>query len=363
MKIVKRSARGKKTVILTGKDKVNAGRLEKGEMFACPRCGKPVEFGADHCDKCHAFLNPETGEVRTQVSSDELNEHLQKSMKSSGNGKIYIIIGIIVFFLGAFIQGTVGTVMYIGGIVIAVIGILMIQGARNKFKMQLSQTLIPEVLADVFEETEYNPAGHISSNIIRSTNMFFPFRFNEIDGSDYIKAKYKGVGVEMSDITLIKVTTRIVTDEDGHDHEEEDRTTVFTGQWIICDFYKELSADLCVFEGGRKKKGQIETENEAFNKKYGISCSSPHDAFYILTPHMMENIMKMDERAGGDTYLHFVKDGKVHLAINSGRNHFEVGSLKNADVDALRRKFTNEVRYVTDLIDELLSIDTLYKQQ
>ena len=138
----------------------------------------------------------------------------------------------------------------------------------------------------------------------------------------------------------------------------------FTGQWLTCDFHKQLSADLCVFESNRRMRPRdlIETESEAFNKKYGVSCSSPHDAFYVLTPHMMEHIMTMDERAGGNTYLRFLKEGKVHVAVNSGRNHFEPGNLEDAGLDALRHKFRNEVQYVVDLIDALLKEETLYRR-
>lgn len=93
-----------------------------------------------------------------------------------------------------------------------------------------------------------------------------------------------------------------------------------------------------------------------------FSCDSVHDAFYILTPNMMEHIMAMDRRAGGKVYLRFLREGKIHVAVNSRRDHFEVGSLNDADLPSLRMKFRGEVRYVTELIDALLTVDTLYKQ-
>ena len=147
-------------------------------------------------------------------------------------------------------------------------------------------------------------------------------------------------------------STYTATDKDGNPRTEEKRKTVFQGQWLILDFHKELSADLCVFEGGRKRSGQIETESTAFNEKFGISCDSAHDAFYILTPHMMEYLMTMDQRAG-----------KVHVAVNSGRDHFEAGSLEYVKVSELLQRFRDETRYITELIDALLTVDTLYKQQ
>ena len=105
--------------------------------------------------------------------------------------------------------------------------------------------------------------------------------------------------------------------------------------------------------------GGIKTESEAFNQRFMIQSQSQHDAFYILTPHMMEYILSMDAKGGGDTYMRFLREGKVHIAINSGRNAFEMGSL-NTDVAALRQKFVGEIRYVTDIIDELRLVETLH---
>ena len=160
----------------------------------------------------------------------------------------------------------------------------------------------------------------------------FPFGFDKASGGDYIKASYRGVGLELCDLMLEEEVRETTTDSDGNSTSDTSNKIVFVGQWLILDFHKELSADLGVFEGLRKRYDQIETENAEFNKRYGISCDSVHDAFYILTPNMMEHIMAMD------------------------------GSLNDADLPSLRMKFRGEVRYVTELIDALLTVDTLYKQ-
>lgn len=42
--------------------------------------------------------------------------------------------------------------------------------------------------------------------------MHFPFKFDAVIGSDHIRARYRGVDIEMSDILLDSVT--ILTSED-----------------------------------------------------------------------------------------------------------------------------------------------------
>ena len=51
------------------------------------------------------------------------------------------------------------------------------------------------------------------------------------------------------------------------------------------------------------------------------------------------------------------------MAVHSRRDHFEVGNLEYVKVSELLQRFRDEIRYVTDLIDALLTVDTLYKQQ
>ena len=50
---------------------------------------------------------------------------------------------------------------------------------------------------------------------------------------------------------------------------------------------------------------------------------------------MMEFIISMDKKADGDTYFHFQKDGKVHIAINSNRNLFEPGKMRRQGYDSM----------------------------
>ena len=299
----------------------------------------------------------------------DLEQRIEKARRNSKTGVVFMVAGGAAFMLsqrlmaeeGVFI--VLGLVAMLAGLLVLGIGIAAQYSARGEMRNYLGGTVIPVVLSQVFEDLEYEKNGYIDGGLIKSVDMSFPFRFDDVIGSDHVRGTYRGVHVELSDIRLMTVSTYTATDKDGNPRTEEKRKTVFQGQWLILDFHKELSADLCVFEGGRKRSGQIETESTAFNEKFGISCDSAHDAFYILTPHMMEHILTMDQRAGGDIYLRFLKEGKVHVAVNSGRDHFEAGSLEYVKVSELLQRFRDETRYITELIDALLTVDTLYKQQ
>lgn len=304
-----------------------------------------------------------------KLTDADMVELVDASRRARTKGIVKTVIGILIMLLAFLLaEDKEGGLLYSAGVIVAVIGggflcvgLITLKEYKGHIKEQLSRSVVPQVLSEIFDDVEYDAYRHISPEVIHASGAF-PFAYDKVSGGDYIKASYRGVGLELCDLVLEEEVRTTSTDSSGNSTSDTKTITVFVGQWLILDFHKELSADLGVFEGLRKQYDQIETENAEFNKRYGISCDSVHDAFYILTPNMMEHIMAMDRRAGGKIYLRFLREGKIHVAVHSRRDHFEVGNLNDADLATLQLKFRSEVRYVTELIDALLAVDTLYKQ-
>ena len=225
--------------------------------------------------------------------------------------------------------------------------------AKKLLSDNVTRVVLKEVLGDA---VEYNPWGKINPG-----SMVFPFSYNCTDGSDHIKAVYNGLNIELGDIELIDETED--TDEDGHTNTRKD--TVFKGQWLTCDFGKELAGQVYISEWTKKDrrmmKSNVTMDNEQFSKRFCVRADHPQEAYYILTPHMMEYILTMADKSGGTVYLSFLRDGKMHIAVKTGRDFFELGK-SNANVEELRQKYLGELRWFTDMIDTLRVEDTLYKK-
>ncbi len=304
---------------------------------------------------------PVEDEPVTREEDIELNteiKNLQRNVKAArfafGVGCVFVVIGII-------IAASAGTAVPV--IIFAIIsGIIKIvqSNYESKLKDYVSNNIVKQALEAVFQDINYQPGECLPDNYIYHNNLGLA-DFDRFTGNDYVKGTYKGLNIEMSDVTLISVYRS--TDEDGNEQESEN--IVFKGLWLVCDFGKELSADLTLSERGKFGKlfggDGIKTENEKFNKHFYIGSEIEHEAFYILTPHMMEYILEMDKKADGVTHICFSRNGKVQIAIDSGRDSFEVRKGET-DATCLRRKFIREIRYATDLIDELRLVETLYKK-
>ena len=97
-----------------------------------------------------------------------------------------------------------------------------------------------------------------------------------------------------------------------------------------------------------------------FNKKFKILTGDGHTAFYLLTPHFMEQLVAADEAADSSTMFCF-KDGRVHIVMFSGRDSFELSGVKLDKMENVRQKFRRDLKYMTDVMDILLAHDKLFK--
>ena len=225
-------------------------------------------------------------------------------------------------------------------------------------KKLLSDNVVSGVLREVLgDAVEYNPWGKINPG-----SMAFPFSYNSVDGSDHIKAVYNGLNMDLGNVELIDKTEEI--DEQGNTNTRQ--FTFFKGQWLTCDFGRELAGQVYVSEWSKKDHGMLKSnvtlDNVQFSKRFCVSADDPQEAYAILTPRMMEIILTMADKSGGTVYLSFQRDGKMHLAVKTGRSIFELGS-SNADVAGLRQKCLGELRWFTDVIDTLRAEDSLFKQE
>ena len=207
-------------------------------------------------------------------------------------------------------------------------------------KKLLGDNIVSGALNEVFENVEYKPFGCLPSKSIEDAGMVFPFEYSGVRGSDYVKETQQW---------------------------KDEETQVFKGQWLVCDFGKELSGQVHLSANAKALRRQhrddsVEMENAAFNDRFLVTAASAQEAYYLLTPHMMEYILSAAGKAGGEVYMAFLRGGRLHVAVKTGRDFFELGRSK-ADVDRLRQKFLGELHWFTGIMDELRLADTLYRKE
>ena len=290
--------------------------------------------------------------MNDKPTKENLDEKLAKLSKEILQMKIAV---------GALLALTV--IMFAGfnfliGMVAALASFVFIFLIRKKLQKKKSAAydLIKTVIQKHIDLTEYSPNGHIPEYAIENTRLM-P-HWDEFSGSDLVQGTYKGVNIAFSDIHLVDIET--YTDSDGN--RQTRRDTVFQGQWIVCELPKTIKRAVRLKEKPKIRllphKSDVETENIAFNKKYQILTDDPHTMFYILTPHFMEYILSADLLAEGQTYFCF-EGNHVYIAIDNRRDAFKMKS-KHESVEKLQERIEKEVKYLIEIIDELMKNEYLF---
>lgn len=226
----------------------------------------------------------------------------------------------------------------------------------KRFREIYKKHVVLESLNKIFTDITYLPNEEMDYYKIADTDMMYMGDYYY--SNDYIKGKYKDTFFELADVMLEDE----YTDSDGDTH----RVTIFQGQWFIFDFNKRFKSDIQVCEKTfknakrRNKKYEskfkkVELESLEFNKNFNVYARLEIEAYYILTPSMMERIMEVNEKIKGHLLFCFV-DNKLHIGLYNNKDLFEPSIHKKIDIERDILKTNEELSIITNFID-LLDLD------
>lgn len=283
---------------------------------------------------------------------------LEQMRKRARNGTIAVIVmvagGFVAFMLG-FISGFL---LIAGGI----ITFIVVENRITKpYKRAYKEQLVKGILSEKIDDLRFYPHSGIDKETVKSTDMMSLGNIYQVN--DLIEGSYNGVRFSQSDILIQQRTSN---------EKNTTTTTYLKGRWLIFDFNKKFYCDLQVRDrhfayakksGGwfsdRDKTEKLETESVEFNRTFKVYAENDSEAFYILTPHFMEALMKAKVQADGEVLFCFV-DSKLHVAVNNKADSFEPPVWSPIDRETVRRSVTKDMSLITDLVDTLKLDERLF---
>lgn len=315
-------------------------------------------------------------DVDDVASSDELNDLRNRLIRRAS--AFVLMIGVIMawglvggLFEAAFFANVenghvIATIIRI--VVFLILGciwamtMLPIVGAFADFESAYKRKFVLSAFCEIFDDVSYRPLYGIPEDDFRNLGMIK--MGNSYSSDDYIRATYKGVDFEYADVRV------------SYDHKDDgDMRTekLFWGSWMTFEFNKDFVRNVQVVEKGFNNAKhnrfigksedlyeKIDTEDVDFNSKFGVFAQSEHDAFYILTPHMMETIKSVAESTSGKMIFCFV-DNKLHVGICTGKDSFGPDFSGKLNADQIRDGVFRDIKPVTTLVDELCLDRKLFK--
>lgn len=257
---------------------------------------------------------------------------------------------------------------------ILVIGIIIIVISTEKlnknYRIKFKKEFVLKSLESKFTNLLYDTDRGIPYNTIEETKMM---DMGDIYHSeDFVSAKYKNIQFEQSDVHIEEKHQS--TDSDGN--TTTSYVTIFKGRWMIFDFNKEFKANIQISQKGfsnsrvntifGKKEElfkKVSMESESFNKKFNVYAQNEHDAFYIITPSLMERIERLEEKNDGKLLFCFINN-RLHIGIYDGKDSFEPGSIfKKINEEETIKKISDEIETITQFVDELNLDNNLFKKE
>lgn len=280
--------------------------------------------------------------------------------------KSRLIISLLVA-IGALLLTALALVIFTGdfaslvylviAIVIAVLGIILaVEKQSQTYRSSYKAYFVEKNLAKTFTDLRYDRKMGLAKELLQSTQMINTG--DVYSSNDLATGKYKDVAFTQADVHIQEENT----DKDGH----TTHSTIFKGRFMIFEFPKKFNFRLEVVERffganiipgknpetGRKFE-RIELESSEFNKIFKTYAEDGFEAFYILDPAFINNMIELGQEYKGKLLLCFV-DNKLIVGLKDNKDAFEPPSaFKKLDETTEDTRVTEDIYLIINFIDKL----------
>lgn len=267
-------------------------------------------------------------------------------------GKGWKLVGGLGLVLVAVGFWTKAVAVIVLGIVLALVGERQSARAAKEKHQQLESAAIVPALNGVFDSAALQTTERLNSQDVDAMQLLLHQDFHYIDGCDKVTANYRGIQILLGNVRLMQ------TDTFRDEETNMDRTTekeVWQGLMLTCKIGHTFPIGLAVTPRGKidglLRYADMKTGNEAFDKRFTVKTDNADAALLTLTPRMQEKILAAAHASPGAFFVTFCQDGRVSMAVRTGRNFFVPEKGAN-DPETVRKNLQENLRRMLDIIDE-----------
>lgn len=179
------------------------------------------------------------------------------------------------------------------------VDLFFIMRSQKAYRRLFKERLVRSELEKQFGDLRYLPEAGIPASSIEQTGMMR--MGNRYHAEDYLSGTAGGVPFEQSDVCIQNVTSN---------GKSTSTVTYFRGRWLIFSFNKRFTHNMLVVSDsfsyakrpggffGKDRSERLSMESEAFNDAFKVYAQDAHEAYYILTPPLMERLLALERAAG-----------------------------------------------------------------
>lgn len=297
---------------------------------------------------------------------NKMNSLHEKSRRYHLLSQLSIGVGVVGFLFGVCTMPSL-FVIFIGvAVVCGLVSIIFFapeaKRAMNAARAEYKDAFIPGILNENFDSAKFEYWGGLTEMEVMQTSLYK--LGNRLESEDLLIGEYKGVSFKQADV---HIWNHVEREKDSEDIE------YFDGRIIMFDTKSDYSSSVRVISKPRTSgKGdyrlgfdddhRVEMESMEFNDAFKVYARTGHDAFYILTPEVIERMMKIWRKYGRneknqyrDMSFH-LRDNKFYFAIENGGSAFEPGKFPISYPDE-KAKLEKDIGIIMELIECFAFID------
>ncbi|MBS6238587.1 MAG: DUF3137 domain-containing protein [Bacteroides sp.] len=282
-----------------------------------------------------------------QVLENKRKELLRKG-RSEGlaYAAIFFVVGVIALLILK-LEGIFGPIVIV--VISVIIFITCINNKSKIFSSFYKEEVVDEIIHAFCPNATYSPNDGVGEELFRNSGLFTsPDRYH---AEDLIEGCLDKTSFICSEVHAEERRAR--STKNGVQYYWED---IFKGFLFIADFHKEFQGETTLLRNSlfKVKMGasRVKMENPDFEKVFDVFSTNQIEARYLITPSMMERMLKLDSNFKKGVTISF-RNSTILVAIPDSKNRFEadVWSSLN-DMSILKSDFA-VLQSLLDIVDEL----------
>ena len=282
-----------------------------------------------------------------QVLENKRKELLRKG-RSEGlaYAAIFFVVGVIALLILK-LEGIFGPIVIV--VISVIIFITCINNKSKIFSSFYKEEVVDEIIHAFCPNATYSPNDGVGEELFRNSGLFTsPDRYH---AEDLIEGCLDKTSFICSEVHAEERRAR--STKNGVQYYWAD---IFKGFLFIADFHKEFQGETTLLRNSlfKVKMGasRVKMENPDFEKVFDVFSTNQIEARYLITPSMMERMLKLDSNFKKGVTISF-RNSTILVAIPDSKNRFEadVWSSLN-DMSILKSDFA-VLQSLLDIVDEL----------
>ena len=268
---------------------------------------------------------------------------------------VVIIAAIALALMKATYGTTIDAPFYIAGVAL-LFGTGVVNGLISSYRKRFKSDILGRLVARIDPKLVYQPFGMVSKNLFQRSGLFGT-DFDHYEGHDLIHGRIGETPLRLSNLKVEK--------DSGKPGRRRQRVTIFSGTFIVTEFHKTFHHTLKIYPDVAEKymgvvggwlqgtgSGVVRLDSPAFEKEFKVIADDPVEAHYLLTPNIMEKLVRLRRKADAPVYLSFRRN-QLFIAIDNGGGWFEPTLFKSLLRVDVFRNYVENLNLVLGIVEDL----------